>query len=334
MKRALTRREYLAGTAAVAGLAAATLQAQPAKPSTALPRRVLGRTGVSVSILGIGGGSRFTNFYTDEAGEAAVSRAIDCGITYLDTASGYANGRSETLYGRVMKTRRSEVFLATKNAVRDADKALRVFEQSLKNLQTDHVDLLHIHNLASEEDLAKIEAKGGVLEAFYKLREQKAIRFLGMTAHANPYPLTLAIERHDLDCVQMALNAALVGVVKYEGGYKPDPASPRSFETVALPAARKKNLGILAMKVFGQGHLVGEGDGKVSAELLLRYALSLPISAAVVGMQDPEMIPQNAAWARAFTALSGEEMKALSDRLSAANKVALDRFLAHHEDVC
>lgn len=334
MNRPLTRREYLAGTAAMAGLGAATLRAQPAKPLSILPRRVLGRTGVSVPVLGFGGGSRFTNFYTDDAGEAAVRQAIDCGITYLDTAAGYGNGRSETICGRVMKTRRDEVFLATKNAVRDTDHALRVFEQSLKRLQTDHVDLLHIHNLASEEDLAKIEAKGGVLDAFYRLREQKVVRFLGMTAHTNPYPLQLAIERHDLDCVQMALNAALVGVVKYEGGYRPDPSAPRSFETVALPAARKKNLGILAMKVFGQGHLVGGGDDKTSAEMLLRYALSLPIAAAVVGMQDPAMIPQNAAWALAFTPMAEDEMKALSGRLSAAHKVAMDRFLEHHEDVC
>ena len=333
MQRGMTRRQYLAGTAA--GLAAAALQAQPPKqPSTALPRRVLGRTGVSVPIMGFGSGSRFTNFYSDDAGEAAVRQAIDCGITYLDTAAGYGNGRSETIYGRVLKTRRSEVFLATKNAVRDADQALRVFEQSLKRLQTDHVDLLHIHNLASEEDLAKVEAKGGVLEAFYKLREQKVVRALGMTAHANPHPLKLAIERHDLDCVQMALNAALVGMVKCEGGYTPDPSAPRSFEAVALPAARKKNLGILAMKVFGQGHLVGGGEDKVDAELLLRYALSLPIAVAVVGMQDPAMIPQNAAWARAFKPMTEDEMKALSGRLSAANKVSLDRFLAHHEDVC
>ena len=332
MKRVLTRRQVLAGTAV--GLTATALQAQPPKPTAALPRRILGSTGVSVPILGFGSGSRFTNFYTDDAGEAAVRQALDMGITYLDTAAGYGNGRSETIYGRVLKTRRAEVFLATKNAVRDTDQALRVFEQSLKRLQTDHVDLLHIHNLASEEDLARLEAKGGVIEAFYKLREQKVVRALGMTAHANPYPLKLAIERHDLDCVQMALNAALVGVVKYEGGYKPDPAAPRSFETVALPAARKKNLGILAMKVFGQGHLVGDGSDTVSAETLLRYALSLPIAVAVVGMQDTAMIPQNAAWARTFTPMTEEEMKALSGRLSAAHKVAMDRFLAHHEDVC
>ncbi|HPA21439.1 MAG TPA: aldo/keto reductase [Verrucomicrobiae bacterium] len=135
--------------AAGAAGGAAMLRAQPEKPLPDLPRRMLGRTGVSIPIVGFGSGSRFTNFYTDDAGEAAVRNAIDCGITYLDTAAGYGDGRSETIYGRVMKTRRNEVFLATKNAVRDRDPALRVFEQSLKRLQTDHVDLLHIHNLAS-----------------------------------------------------------------------------------------------------------------------------------------------------------------------------------------
>ena len=330
MKRVLTRRQYLAGTAA--GLAAAALQAQPPKqPSTALPRRVLGRTGVSVPILGFGSGSRFTNFYTDDAGEAAVRQAIDCGITYLDTAAGYGNGRSETIYGRVLKTRRSEVFLATKTRCATPTRLCGCSSRA-SSVQTDHVDILQYPQprqrrgpksrpkAACSRCSTNCASKGGPLPRHDGARQSVS----DQARHRAARP----------DCVQMALNAALVGMVKCEGGYKPDPSAPRSFETVTLPAARKKNLGILAMKVFGQGHLVGEGADKVGAEQLLRYALSMPITVAVVGMQDPAMIPQNAAWARAFTPMTEDEMKALSGRLAAANKVSLDRFLAHHEDVC
>lgn len=315
-----------------ASATAAALAAQAETPP--IPKRVLGRTGVKVPIIGMGGGSRLMSYRTDEAAEEALRLAFDLGITYMDTAHTYGNGRSETLVGRAIKSRRGEIFLASKMMERNGDAALRLFELSLKRLQTDHVDLLHVHKLETEEDLARVEAKGGVLEALYKLREQKAARFIGITSHNFPGPLKMAIERHDFDCVQMALNAALQGMVKDGGGYRPDPTIKTSFEKVVLPVARKKNLGILAMKTLGQDHLIGTDPTKASAEMLLRYAWSQPVAAAVVGMPTPELVRKNAALARAFTPMTEVEMKEFSNRIATANKTALDRRFCWHADAC
>ena len=136
-------------------------------------------------ILAFGGGTRFLMYEPEEAGLAALNRAIDVGITYVDTAIDYGDGKSETRVGKVMSTRRQEVFLATKipGRARTRDAALKEVEASLKRLQTDHVDLLHIHSLGDEADLAKIEAPDGVLKALYELRGQKVARFIGMTSH-------------------------------------------------------------------------------------------------------------------------------------------------------
>ena len=232
-----------------------------------------------------------------------------------------------------MKTRRKGVFLATKINVRNADEAQKILEGSMKRLQTDHVDLIHVHSLGNEDDLAKIEAKDGVLNVLYKLRDQKVTRFIGMTSHTDPTALKTAIERHDIDCVQMALNAALQGMADGKGKMVLNPAMKTSFEHVALPAARKKNLGILAMKVMGQEELLGPGPGKGDPAKLFQYTLSLPgVVAAVVGMPKLDFIRQNTAWARAFKPMAKTEMKEFSQRLADANKLALDRKFQHHID--
>jgi len=336
MNRQITRRTVLTLTAAAAGAAAAQLTAQtPAAQKPApFPTRKLGRTGIDVPLLGFGCGTRFFGVYNAETGAAALNQAIDLGISYVDTAASYGDGKSEMMCGPVVEKRRKEIFLITKLKDRTADGALRQFEQSLKRLRTDRVDLVHVHRVDNDEDLAKIESKGGVLEALYRLREQKAVRCIGITAHADPAPLAKAIERNDFDCVQFPLNAALSGISL--AGFKPPFPGERAycFESVVLPVALKKKMGILAMKVFVQGKLLGQEPTKADPETLLRYSLSLPVSAAVLGMSTPEIIAQNAAWARAFKPMTPEEMQALSDRLAPANKVALDRFFAHHEDAC
>lgn len=336
MNRHITRRKTLVLAAAAAGVTAAKLAAQtPAAIKKApFPTRKLGRTGIDVPLLGFGCGTSFFNAYTAESGAAALNQAIDLGITYIDTANSYGNGKSETMCGPVVEKRRKEIFLITKLKDRTADGAMRQFEQSLKRLRTDHVDLVHIHRVDNDEDLAKMEAKGGVLEALYKLRDQKAVRCIGITAHADPAPLAKAIERNDFDCVQFPLNAALSGISL--AGFKPPFPGERAycFETVVLPLALKKNMGVLAMKVFVQGKLLGKGPTKADPETLLRYSLSLPVSAAVLGMSTPEIIAQDAAWVRAFKPMTADEMMDLSARLAPSNKVALDRFFAHHEDAC
>lgn len=324
-----SRREFLEKSA-LAGLAAAALSSEAAaKP---MPTRVLGKTGARVSILALGCGSRLLMYRTEEEAVAALNLALDSGISCLDTAYGYGQGRSESWVGQVAKTRRKEFFLATKIEPRDGDTARRILEGSLKRLQTDQIDLIHVHEMLGPDDLAKIEAKDGVLNALYKMRDEKLTRFVGITSHYDPAVLKTAIERHDFDCVLMALNAAQQGMTRGEHGMVLNPAIKTSFEQRALPAARRKNLGILAMKIMGQEALLGTDPGKSDAAKLLQYSLSLPVAAAVVGMPTHDMIRQNAEWARNFQPMTNEEMRNFSRPIAEANKMALDLRFQEHVD--
>ncbi len=324
----ISRRGFIS-SAALAGTAAGV----GAEGKNTLPRRTLGRTGAQVSLLAFGCGSRFLMYREEDKAIEAVHRALDMGITYLDTAFSYGQGLSETRVGKVMATRRKEVFLATKMQERDGEKAQAIIEGSLKRLQTDHLDLIHIHELKDEDDLARIEAKNGILNTLIKLRDQKVTKSIGITCHNDPTVLKTALERHDFDCVQMALNAAQTGmkIGKTAAGASAmviNPEMKASFETVALPVAKRKNMGIIAMKVFAADGLAGQA----SPEKLLRYALSLPVSTASVGMPTLDFIAENTKMARAFKPLTSAEMISMSEALSSKNKVALDHYFHHHRD--
>jgi predicted aldo/keto reductase-like oxidoreductase len=291
--------------------------------------RVFGRTGMHVPILGFGSGSRFLMYTEEEKAEEALNRAIDLGICYIDTAHAYGNGKSEERVGRVMLTRRKEVVLATKIPGRTAEQARRQIEMSLKRLRTDRLDVLHIHDLKSPKDLAAIEAKGGVLEALYEAREQKITHAIGITSHADPAALRDALERHDFDCTQMALNAGLAKMADGPTGMKAAPLGPDSFEKLALPMATRKNLGVIAMKVFGQEQLLDAAP----IDQLLAYALSLPVSLASVGMPRLEHIEHNASVAHAFRPLSKRQRERLMKSIEHERKLAMVRFLGDHQDV-
>lgn len=321
----ISRREFI-GTTTLTGLAAGSLAAGG---GTALPSRVLGRTGARVSILAFGAGSRFLKYQEEDAALEALRKALDLGITYIDTADDYGKGHlSEQRVGMVLKGRREGIFLATKVSPRGGDDAVRSFEESLKALQVSQVDLLHIHALTTPEDLAAIEAKGGVLERLMKFRDQKMARFIGITSHADPAVMRTALERHDFDCAQMALNAGSVAMMNGKRGMVPNPEVKTSFETLALPVALRKKMGVLAMKAFAQDALIGQA----TPEKLLYYALSLPVTAAVVGMPQLDHIEDNARLAKAFQPLPPAEMKRMSGSLSQKNKQALDLFFKHHVD--
>jgi hypothetical protein len=320
-KIGMSRREFLersglaVGAAAALPRATADVAAAGMAAAAKLPHRTLGRTGVRVSILAFGSGSRFLAYPADQA-SAVLEEAIESGIDYFDTAVSYGDGESETRVGRVMATRRKDVFLATKVPTRSRtrDAALKEVEGSLKRLQTDHLDLLHLHGIEDEADLAKIEGPDGALKALYELREQKVARFIGMTSHSDGAVMAKAIERNDLDCVQMAMNPV-------QGG---------RFEELALPAANRKNLGVILMKVTAQDKLLV--DGGADAASLLRYAWSLPISAAVCGMPKLEFLRANVATAKAYTSpLAPAEMQRLRTQL-AGRKFALEQFFSRHQD--
>jgi len=317
MTKDISRREFLenVGLGAAAGTSLLLLKdvASALPEKNVLPSRALGRTGAKVSILAFGCGSRFLMYKDVDTATAILNRAIDSGISYLDTAYAYGDGESETRVGRVMATRRKDVWLATKIPDRTRDEFLRRLEASLKRLQTDHVDLVHIHSLGQADDLEKIEAKDGAMKGLMEAREQKMARFAGMTSHTNGEVMAKAIERHDLDCVQMALNASRNG----------------RFEELALPAANKKNLGVIAMKVTGQEYLVGDGAGKADMNSLLRYSMSLPVTTAVVGMPKPEMLSHNIEIARSFSPLNDQEKERLRQQLNGSREGLEKRLVGH-----
>jgi predicted aldo/keto reductase-like oxidoreductase len=317
MSKEISRRQFLenVGLGAAAGSSLLLLKdvagALPA--SGQIPTRTLGRTGAKVSILAFGCGSRFLMYKEEDAATEILNRAIDMGISYLDTAYAYGDGASETRVGKVMASRRKDVWLATKIPDRTRDEFMRRLEASLKRLNTDHVDLVHIHSLGQEDDLAKIEAPNGAMKGLMEARDQKMARFAGMTSHTNGAVMAKAIERHDLDCVQMALNASRNG----------------HFEELALPAANAKKLGIIAMKITGQEFLVGEGPGKADMNSLLRYSMSLPVTTAVVGMPRPEMLAHNVEIARGFSPLNDQEKERLRQQLGTSREGLEKRLVGH-----
>ena len=328
----ITRRRFLGTSAALGGLASETLGKADPVERAVLPTRILGRTGAKVSILAFGCGSRFLAYHEEDKAIGALNRALDLGITYVDTAYAYGNGLSETRVGKVMSTRRKQVFLATKMQERDGEKVRVIIDGSLKRLQTDQLDLIHIHELKGEDDLARIEAKGGILDTLLQLRDQKVTRFIGITCHKDPAVLKTALERHDFDCTQFALNAALVGMKVGHGSplgsMVIDPDVKTSFEALALPVAKRKNLGVIGMKVFAADGLAGQAK----PEELLYYSLSLPVSAVSVGMPTLQHIQETTRLARDFQPLAPDQMRRLSDRLSSQNKTALDLYFHHHRD--
>lgn len=329
MSNKLNRRDFLASTAAV-GVTAACGQNEPLTETpvkslaTSISRRVLCSTGEEVSILAFGGGSRFGMYEKDEVALQVVNEAIDSGINYFDTAMKYGAGQSQRRYGEVMKTRRSEVFLATKVPYRDYGEAMEEMEKSLNDLQTDHVDLLHIHSLSDMDDLAEIEKPEGVLKAVYKIRDEGMARFIGITSHTDAEIMKTAIERHDFDCLQIALNPATHSMPW---------GTAAGFEDLVLPVAKAKGMGILAMKIAGQEHLVGSEAGRANIRDLLYYDMSLPVASCVIGMPTVEMLRENIALARTFEPLGTEEMQSLREKVKPA-AVAYHRFMRHHNDEC
>lgn len=304
-----SRRDFLFASA-MASLA-------PLHAESQMPTRLLGSTGARVSALAFGCGSRWLAYKTPDQAIPALHKALDLGVTYVDTAQGYGNGQSESWVGEALVGRRDKVFLVTKVGARDADGAARMIEGSLKRLKADYVDLLHIHSLTSEQDL--IAAEAGVLKVLYKLRDQKVARNIGITCHTNPEVLKMALERNDFNSTQMALNAGRLGMVD---------GMPRSFEQIALPVALKKKMGVTAMKVFAQEKLLGE----TSIENLVRYSMSLPVASAVCGMPKLEHIDQNIAIAKAFRPMPRLEMDQLTNQIAEHKKLAIVDFFHDHQD--
>ncbi|MEE9603064.1 MAG: aldo/keto reductase [Thermoguttaceae bacterium] len=319
----MDRREFMTTLAAAGGLASAqfALAAEPQAEAAAspIPKRRLGRTGVEVTVLGLGGVVGMSRKPSSKFDPVQMAEsALDAGITYFDTAPAYGNGQSEKNYGPVIARRRDEVFLATKTDQRSYDGAMRQVESSLKRLQTDHVDLIQIHNVGGGDDLDAWGNPQGVLRALQKLRDQKVTRFIGITGHQRPDVLSRAITQYDFDTILTTLNPT---------------AKRRPFIEKLLPIATKKNMGILAMKVMGGGlGSLAKGnpiknDGvarhdeaaqQATPAELIRYVLGLPISSAIIGMGSLEQLRENVAAARSSAPLDEPDRKALKARMSSS----------------
>ncbi len=256
-----------------------------------LPQRPLGKTGVHVPIIGYGT-APLGKIEPDEPSKTKAVKllnlAIDLGITYLDTSPDYG---SQPKLGEVMKTRRDEVFLATKINKRKRNEVLEEIRQNLKELQTDHVDLVQIHAVNVMADLEAALAPDGAIPALEEARRQGLTRFVGITGHARPSVLAHALDRYDFDTVLVALGA----VDRLVTGP----------EEALMPIARRKDAGVIAMKVFGHGELKNR-------ELALRYSLGVPgVSTAILGMKEESEIEENVRLAREFKPLEEDELQSL-----------------------
>lgn len=307
-----TRRKFLGATA---GLAALPLSEAGAAPK--ISRRPLGKTGMEVSILGLGGGSQFLNACkTDEQAVELLNTAIDGGINYLDCAWSYGNGESLRRYGLVVPKRRKEVYVTSKTAKRDRDGALREIEGSLKNLGTDTIDVMQIHLIQPNEDLDRILAPDGVYPALLKLKQEKVVRAVGITGHLAALNMKTLVGRMEgLDTILFPVNP-----FRDSRHYLPErnPEEPNGhFEEILLPVAREKGLGIIAMKTLAQGQLVGEGPGKMSAANLLRYAISAPgVCVAIAGPGSMEFLKQNLQTAQNFSPMPQSERRKIAREVS------------------
>lgn len=245
-----------------------------------LPQRALGKTGVAVSVFALGGEARIEQpqYLPIGGADAIINRALDLGVNYIDTSAWYGRGTSERNIGRVLQTRRNDVFLATKSHERSYDGTMRLAEQSLKNLRTDTIDLYQVHDIRTHEDLDRVFAADGAIRAMEQLRSAGVIRFIGITGHYDAAVLLRGIREYEFDTILLSLNAADI--------------HQQPFQKELLTTAVEKQMGVLAMKVLAKGRLL-RPDGITSMEQALGYVLSFPVSAAVVGISSIEEIEQN-----------------------------------------
>jgi aryl-alcohol dehydrogenase-like predicted oxidoreductase len=290
---------------AAAALLAQELVAQTSTTSsTGVPTRPFGRTGVRVSIIGLGGWHIGT--VKDEAEAIRIMHsAIDEGVTFFDNAWDYHNGRSEELMGKALASggRRKRVFLMTKNCERDYEGSMRNLEESLRRLKTDYVDLWQFHEMVYDNDPDWVVEKGG-LRAAVEARKQGKVRFIGFTGHKDPrIHLKMLAKPHEWDSAQMPINVM-------------DPHY-RSFINEVVPVCLKKNVGVIGMKGLGGGFPQGRflSHAGLTSDECYRFCLSQGIAVQVVGISSKAQLDADVALARSFKPLSRAEAHRMASRV-------------------
>jgi hypothetical protein len=297
----MNRRDFFkkcaAGTAAIGAFSSTKLlpvKSEFLYEAKGLPTIVHGKTGFTVPRMAVGCGSRFCTVLDPEKSQELLHFALDNGFYYWDTAHDYVYTGvvSEERLGLVLKDRRREVFLATKVGERTYDGAMRHIEESLKRLQTDHLEILQIHSVLSLEDVDKIGAKGGIYRAIQKMKEEKVTKFIGFSGHSSAEAMGAMVDRFDFDTMLIALN--------HYGEKVGD------MENFAIPQAAEKKMGIIVMKVIRPR----ENIQNLKAEDLIRYALSLEKPhVAVIGTDSLEVVKKNRELLLNFSPMSPEEMQ-------------------------
>jgi len=272
---------------------------------------LFGSTSRQVSRVGLGGEGVLRTYDRQKDAETVISEAIEQGITYFDSARVYSD--SEVYYGRIWgknKSLRESVFQTSKSASRDKAGALSDLHGSLERLQTDYLDLWQIHDIRTDDDLHAVSRPGGSLEAFVEAKEKGLVRYIGVTGHHDPYILTRAVEEWPVDSVLLPVNP----VEEVLGG----------FLTLTLPAASKKNIATIGMKVLGGSHyILPKMD--ITPEMLIRYALSFDITLPIVGCSTPDEVRSLAAASKLPPLSIAEKMRILEVFRPYALKMAFYR---------
>jgi predicted aldo/keto reductase-like oxidoreductase len=316
MNSHFTRRGFLTTTAGGLSLAGAhPALAAGAKPqTTTMPLRPLGKTGRMISIVGFGGGSRYLLQDDLDVAEKMIHRAFELGINYFDTGHSYTKGEvreSQQRYGRfLIPNYRKRITLTTKLSARDAETAKKQLDETLSDLKTDRIDVLHFHGLSKTQDIDQIVAKNGALKAYRKWKEEGVIGAIGVTGHQNSKVILEAMKRIEPDCIMCPQNPG-------HGAKKGGPMYPGvDFANDVIPYALDHGIGLLAMKTMAQGRLIGKG--RITARDLMQYALTLPVAAATIGMPDLEVIESCAQIARTIEPMSDEQRDKLCEKVASA----------------
>ncbi len=290
------RREFVA--AAALGAASAKF----AGAAGELPRRQLGRTGLEVTVLGLGG-ARAGQLDDGKQAADVIRRCLDLGMNYFDTAAAGAYGLSQKRYGMALRDVRERIIFGTKTRHRTYEHAELDLRQSLGNLKTDRIDLYQIHNVISNEDIEQIFAPRGVMEMVEKAKKEGKIRFVGVTGHTDPGVMNRALERYDFDTILIPLSVT-------DGAA----ASEKSFEKTTLPLARKQGLGVIAMKTLGVGAILNKNVATLDEAL--GYVLSLPISTAIMGCEQVDQVNADVRIAANWRPMAKTAMDSLRRRTS------------------
>jgi aryl-alcohol dehydrogenase-like predicted oxidoreductase len=268
-------------------------------PASAIPRRPLGKTGCEVTQFALGGEGVLRTHGRMAEAVAVIHRALDQGVTYCDTAPAY--GGSLDYYGAALGERRSQIFLASKTHDRTRDGSLRLLEESLARLRTDHLDLWQLHDLRTTADLQMIFGRKGALEALTQARDEGRVRFLGLTGHHDPAILLEAMRRFDFDTVLVPLNAADVHRM--------------SFVRTVLPEAAHRGMGVIGMKVYAAGMLLRGGSSSLIPAEAMGYVLSLAgVSTVIIGCSSIAEVDENAEAARRYQAFDEAAMQAIEEK--------------------